>query len=136
MIIDGQNKYIHKLEEEYFTFIKELWNIEFESEWMVIRNGNVFIKEGYSWDGCSPKWEWVDFVFGTPEGRICVYTGKPITYEASLIHDALYQFKGSHGISRRTSDLIFKKMLKRKSFKWSGLYYFVVRVVGSIYGKW
>lgn len=91
---------------------------------------------GYAWDGCTPKWELLDFTIGTPDGRFDYLTQKPMTYYASMFHDILYQNKKDLPISRLVVDKLFYKVLKESGFMWAGLYYFVVRVVGLFLGKW
>lgn len=91
---------------------------------------------GYAWDGCTPKWEFLDFTLGTPDGRFDYLTEKPITYYASMIHDAIYQHKKEIPISRKSADQIFYQILKESGFMWARLYYIFVRVAGGIFGKW
>jgi hypothetical protein len=110
-------------------------NQEFENNWIKIENsGNITIKgsysTGYAWDGCSPKINILDlFLFGTPDGRINVNTGKPVTYYASLIHDILYQFGKKIGIARKEADLLFLHYLG--DFELRYLYYAAVRLFGG-----
>src|SRR5712691_2897454 len=56
------------------------------------RGGRITVTQGYAWDGCSPKFCFCDLLFGTPDGVVDTQTGRPKTYYASLVHDALYQF--------------------------------------------
>ena len=110
-------------------------------EWLEIDDeGKITVKGshpgGYAWDGCSPKFIVLDLIFGTPDGKLDYATDKQIAYYASMIHDALYQFKSEINISRKETDLIFKRNLKKAGFKLAGVYYFFVRLFGGFYGKW
>jgi len=91
------------------------------------KQGFLTIKKGYCWNGCSPKWSLFSMIFGTPEGVIGE-DGRPITWIASLIHDALYQLKVG---KRKDADLIFLRTLQVESFKPARLYYLAVRIFGG-----
>lgn len=93
-------------------------------------------KMGYAWDGCSPKGNFLHFTWGTPDGKLNYATEKPITYFASMFHDALYQFKKDGCISRKEADVIFKILLKDAGFMWWPVYYVAVRIFGIFYGNW
>jgi hypothetical protein len=110
-------------------------------EWLeILDDGKIIVKGsnpgGYAWDGCSPKWNFIDLIVGTPDGRLDFNTDKQITYYASMIHDALYQYKGDIRFSRKEVDQLFKLNLRRAGFMLSGIYYFFVRLFGGLYGKW
>lgn len=123
--------------EEDFTFQSPILNKPFFSDWLVIeKDGKVFIPKGYSWDGCSPKFNFLDLLFGTPDGAINPETKKPMTYYASLIHDAIYQYKIDVDISRLETDLLFGMILKDDGFLWTNTYYRCVRMFGGFYGEW
>lgn len=131
-------KFVHHHDVVIYT---NLTNREFNSPWLQIdKLGRIIVKgtnkDGYAWDGCSPKINFLDFIIGTPDGRFDFQTEQPITYYASLIHDALYQYKSKVPISRREADILFRIILKRARFKWAYLYYFFVRLFGGFYGKW
>lgn len=132
-----------------FTHHQEDWiqtNLtkkDFENRWLKIEsNGRITLKgaqeHGYAWDGCSPKWKISGKIFGTPDGRIDPKTKKPITYYASMFHDAIYQYKNAQTmkISRKEADLIFLIMLKKAKFRFWRIYYLGVRIGGGFYGKW
>jgi len=114
---------------------------DFKNEWFEIsEDGKVLIKGshvqdngmgGYAWDGCSPKFAFLDLVIGTPDGVIDEKTEKPKTYYASMVHDALYQFGPGIGIKRLEIDRLFLDMLK--GFKLRHIYYFLVRMFGMFY---
>ena len=123
--------------EEEFTFKTPLLNgYHFNSEWVCIDDGWMIIRQGYSWDGCSPKFEFLDMFPGTPDGKTDPKTNKPITYYASGIHDALYQYKRELKVPRHIADLIFFVMLVEVGFSMSLVYYLAVRAFGGFYGKW
>ena len=94
----------------------------------------INISKGYAWNGCSPKFSFMDlFIIGTPDGINDYRTGKPKTYYASLVHDFLYQFKKQHGLSRKQCDMIFIGMLKDTKFFLRHIYYIAVRLVGWMF---
>jgi len=130
----GVFKFVIKEDVQYScTLIKQ----EFENTWLKIDiSGNITIKgsygNGYAWDGCSPKFNVLDiFLIGTPDGRINVNTGKPVTYYASLIHDALYQFRKDLGIKRKVADKVFLYYLG--DFQLRFIYYAAVRLFGGTF---
>jgi len=133
-------KFAHK-EDEYL--ITNIPNVAFKSTdgfLEISEDGKIQILgscgKGYAWDGCTPKWEILDFTIGTPDGRFDYVTQKPMTYYASMVHDILYQHKDDISISRRVADKLFFLLLKESGFMWSWLYYGVVRFAGLFYGKW
>jgi hypothetical protein len=93
--------------------------------------------KGYAWDGCSPKFQILDLIFGTPDGAISENTGKAVTYYASMVHDVLYQFHDEFGkkISRKQVDLIFIDELEKGQFIPARMYYLMVRALGGIYWR-
>lgn len=99
--------------------------VNFANPWLNIRNGVITVTEGYAWDGCSPKCSIADlWVIGTPDGRLD--EGLPITYYASLVHDALMQFRTSLPITHQQATVIFDAMLKERKFTWRKLYVWAV----------
>lgn len=93
----------------------------------------------YAWDGCSPKiWFYWFILIGTPDlwhkkqeiRQLSYPSNKPpiikiwqLAHHASLVHDALYQYLGEHGISKHETDLLFYQMLCE-----SGLYKIVAKI--------
>lgn len=129
-------KFVHRLDEYLQTNIKGIAYTN-ENGWLAIdKEGRIYLNtscyDGYAWDGCTPKYEFFDFLIGTPDGKLDYGTEKPITYFASMTHDLLYQFKSEIPLSRKTVDRLFYLILKDSGFKWSGLYYFFVRIFGGI----
>lgn len=96
---------------------------------------NIVIKEGYAWDGCSPKFKLLGLIVGIWDGPYSFYTHKPQAYYASLVHDVLCQFRTSHKISRPDMDLIFYYLLKRDKFVLAPLYYVAVRLFATLAGR-
>jgi hypothetical protein len=131
-------KFVHTKDEYILT---NLIGRHFSNEWLEIQDdGKIILKgnhgEGYAWDGCSPKWNFIDLIWGTPDGRLDFNTEQQITYYASLFHDALYQYKSKISISKKEVDFLFKLNLKRADFLLTNIYYFAVRLFGGLYGKW
>lgn len=73
-----------------------------------MRRGVLYIRKGYRWDGCSPKFMIFGKIIGTPDFEK--------TKDASLVHDFLIEYCKHHSLSRKKIDVIFCKMLAEKSF--------------------
>jgi len=113
---------------------------EFRSPWLEIQpDGTIIIfynKNGYSWDGCSPKFVFMDLLIGTPDGALSEQTRLPVTWFASLVHDSIYQYKKTVPVTREEADKLFLIMLQEEGFKLARVYYTFVRLFGGIYGTW
>lgn len=115
--------YRWKLESDYtIPFIGSA----VEHEWVSVKDHKLTVRAGYAWNGCSPCFSFFGlFWISTPNGHISYRTGKPHTYYASLVHDAMYQYEiGTRG----QADKIFELMLV--DFPLSRLYYRMVRIFG------
>lgn len=123
--------WIFKLAED-FTLETDCTGITFRSDWFAIaEDGRMTIRKGYAWDGNSVKLDVFDlFIIGTPDGVIDVQTMKPKTWYASLVHDALYQYYGYHGILRSEMDKIYLLLARKADFFPAPLYYAVIRLLG------
>ena len=104
---------------------------------IISTEGIITIKEHYTWDGCTPKISFFDlFIIGTPDGILHRETGKPKTYFASLVHDALYQFlpdmPDKNIITRRDADDLFRRLLIEYEFAPNWVYWAAVRLFGGI----
>lgn len=126
-----------------FSELEKLWfgffprNHFYENDWITIETNQTFIeirmkKEGYSWDGCSPKFNIYDMIFGTSDGVVDKRSGKPKAFYASMIHDVLYQFT-DHGFTRKQVDIIFLYLMKEYDFRPAKLYYHAVRTFGGMF---
>ena len=123
------------------TIQTKILNKPFNSDWLIIKSdGQMTVKgsheDGFAWDGCTPKINFLQFTFGTPDGMMVLTTGKPITYYASMFHDAINQYKKTVDVTRKQTDKLFRNNLKEAGFIWWWLYYFAVRTFGWIKGRW
>ena len=108
----------------------------FGSNWLTISGGEISIETNYAWNGCSPKFQLLDLIIGTPDGATNLTHGYPKAYYASMVHDALYQYKSTVPVTRKEADWLFYKMLKEENFFWAKVYYAAVRLFGWTLGKW
>lgn len=111
----------------YYDAKKEKVRLIIEAE------GWITVMKGYSWNGCSPKFCLFDLNIGTPDGVVHKCTGRPKTYYASLVHDALYQFlREKCPVSRRQADAFFLQLMKDDDFCLRHIYWLGVRLFGWI----
>ena len=129
---DKHSVWIFKLDREY-TYQSNLTGHNFAGEWLrILPDGKIIIPKGYAWNGCSPKFSILDaWILGTPDGIIDIETGKPKTYHASLVHDALYQYFEWHDVSRKDIDKLFHTIMLDRKFKAAGIYFSAVRLFGG-----
>lgn len=108
-----------------------------DHEWLHIRqNGVITVRKDYAWDGCSPTLKIFDwFYLGTPDGAMDEVSGLSLTYHASLIHDALYQFRfhPEMPLTRKQMDQCFLARLTESQYSLRTLYYGFVRIFGGVY---
>jgi len=98
---------------------------------VVETSGRITVMRGYSWNGCSPKFCFFDILIGTPDGVVHARTGKPKTYYASLVHDALYQFLLlDEEVKRRHADWFFLRLMGESAFAPRYIYWLAVRTLG------
>ena len=127
--------------DQHFTWesgleIKE--DVAFKDKTGVVRlvlekGGRFTVMRGYAWNGCSPKYCLFDILLGTPDGVVDSRTGRPKTFYASLVHDALYQFvPDGLPLTRRQADQCFLRLLEETGFRPRILYYLAVRVFGAL----
>lgn len=97
-------------------------------------DGKLTVLRGYTWNGCSPKFCFLDLLLGTPDGAVYAPTGKPKTYYASMVHDALYQFLDAEApITRAQADACFLQLMEESDFVLRGPYWFAVRIFGRLF---
>lgn len=104
-----QTEVKYTLPNNYHYYNARLNGVYLASEYVFISDGYITIKKGYAWNGCSY----------VPDFKS--------TYYASLIHDALYQYK----INRKIADLVFLDIMHRDNFKLAGIYYTGVMLFGK-----
>jgi hypothetical protein len=100
---------------------------DFENEWVTVQDQSLLIKKGYAWDGCSPKWIFMYTLVGVWDG-FSTPDGKQEAYTASLVHDALHQFKVGE---RLTMDKLFLHLLEGFIFRYP--YYWMTRLFGGFF---
>jgi len=130
----GNFPYIFKIYADYVYDTGWILENPFISEWLEIsKSGRLTVKankNGYAWDGCTPKWSVFNlFVVGTPDGHVDHRTMEPYTYRASLVHDALYQYLDTVPVTKDKIDRLFLKMLG--DFKLRKIYYYGVKWFGG-----
>lgn len=126
---DRSKIWLYKIDDDFIYHSKHLDNISFSNEWITIDDGALTIEKEYAWDGATPKWQPLDlFTFGAPDGAI--YLGKRITHDATLVHDALTQWKESVPITKKQTVDIFDDMLGEVGFKMRPLYVWAVNKLG------
>lgn len=99
------------LKNDYHYYNDKLKGVYLATEYVFICSGYITINKGYSWNGCS---------------YVPDFKG---TYYASLIHDALYQYK----VGRKIADSIFYDLMKRDKFKGAWIYYNGVKLFGRLF---
>lgn len=123
------NAWRYALGSDYGYCSPHLDGIEFENEWVTIRQSSIRIRAGYAWDGCSPCFSILGlFYLGTPDGA--QHLGLPATYHASLVHDALCQWRAEIAVTRAQSIAIFHELLREVRFPLAGLYAAAVTLFG------
>lgn len=123
------NSWRYTLAYDYGIHTIHLRDIHFENKWLTIKDGDLVIKTGYAWDGCSPCLSILGlFYLGPPDGAQLL--GNPATYHASLVHDALCQFRHQIPISKATSVAIFRELLDKVKFPLARLYATAVALFG------
>ena len=119
----------YRLAEDYALESPHLAGISFCSDWLLIDDGRMLIRAGYAWDGCSPKWYVAGRAIGVPDGPIQA-DGYPQTAWASLVHDALCQFKHLVPVTKRQAVALFDEMLRAANWRWRSVYVAAVDLFG------
>lgn len=103
---------------------------------VVERDGRITVTRGYAWDGCTPKFCIFDILIGVPDGVVHAKTGRPKTYYASLIHDALYQFlPDGLPFERVDADRFFLRLMEESEFGPRWFYWITVRLFGGLFRR-
>lgn len=97
------------------------------------QGGRITVTRGYAWDGCSPKFCFFDILLGTPDGVVDARTGRPKTYYASLVHDALYQFvPDGLPFKQHDADRCFLRLMEATGFRLRIPYFLAVWIFGGL----
>lgn len=107
-------KWRYVLEEELYFFHPSLVGVVFRNEWLLIEHSRMLIRKNYAWDGCSPSIRLPSFGLfpngiwlGIWDGPLNK-NGRPVTWKATLIHDAMCQFRQEiPGLSKDATVRIF-----------------------------
>lgn len=122
--------YLYTLRQPYSYRTQLLSGVSFQNDWLRIApDGTVTISAGYAWDGCSPKWSVSGYVIGVPDGPMQP-DGYPQTAWASLVHDALCQFKHLVPVTKRQTVEIFNDMLRHARWALRPVYVTAVDLFG------
>jgi len=133
MRLNGNHFWLYEIEQDE-SHPTKITGRFFDGDWMRLeKDGTLTVKaspqKAYAWDGCSPKWAWLDQVWGIPDGVVDPLTKKRKCYYASLFHDVLYQFGRTAGVRRKEADDLFLEIMAESHFSWRYIYYGVVRLV-------
>lgn len=108
----------YRLREPFECFAPELLTVAYTGPWLEIRHCRLSIPAGYAWDGCSPSLRlpggpilpggvWL----GPWDGPLGP-DGRPVSWQASLVHDALCQFRQEiKRLTRAATVRLFARML-------------------------
>jgi hypothetical protein len=119
----------HRLEEDV-VFLDKSGAVRLVIE----RGGRITVTRGYAWDGCTPKVCLFDILIGVPDGVVHARTGRPKTYYASLVHDALYQFlPDGLPLTRYHADEFFLRLMAESDFGPRRIYWLAVRTFGGLF---
>ncbi len=114
----------------YEDLFRKGYQVDFSNQWLEIHKGKLLVPRGYAWNGCDPSYRVTnDFWIGTPDGTIR-QDGKPSTYFASCVHDALCQFRESVPVSKEFTVKLFYSMLRERNFAFSRVYAAAVNLFG------
>lgn len=112
----------YKLRERFELFAPELMSVAYAGPWLEIRHCRVAIAADYAWDGCSPSLRlpggqllpggiWL----GPWDGHLGP-DGRPVSWQASLVHDALCQFRRQlQGVDKAATIRLFARLLRESA---------------------
>lgn len=115
----------YKIDQDVEIETLHLKGTYFENKWIKIHDGKMTIRSQYAWDGCSPAYcirlgtslpngLWIG-IWDGPKAQ----DGLPVTWLASLFHDALCQFrKDIRGLTKKKTVLIFEELLIERKAPW------------------
>lgn len=141
-------KFVHH--EDFVYYNDVLKGRHFEGKWLKIEDGIITVRgsqdnnRGYAWDGCTPKFNFLQITWGNFDGQLYKHTiqsdgstsYKPRTYYASMVHDVLYQYKRCAPVTKAEADKIFYHQLKEAKWIWARFYWFGVTTFGWVFPGW
>jgi hypothetical protein len=89
----------------------------------------IHIRNGYTWNGANPGIGFLKYFTRDTDDKKTMTTGRPQLYYPTLIYNILYDTFENHCFSRKTIDLLFYEMCKDAGFRYSRLYYLVIRLL-------
>ena len=93
-------------------FAPELMAVAYAGPWLEIRHCRLSIRSGYAWDGCSPSVRLPGGIWLGPWDGPLGPDGRPVSWRASLVHDALCQFRPDiQGLTKDATVQLFRRML-------------------------
>lgn len=114
--VQSSRPWRYQLQSEYTVQAEHLRGVSFYNQWLRIDNGAVTVSKHYAWDGCTPKYflpiiGWV----GVPDGAL-TRQGVPQAYYASLVHDAMCQFRYHIPVTKEDTLRLFRDQLLEGGF--------------------
>ena len=123
---EAKRPWRYQLEQQYVRNVPQWTNLELHTPWLSIYGGVLVVPKHYAWDGCTPAWflpllGWVS----PPQGKKDTQ-GRPASYFATLVHDALCQFRTDPRLKITQAQVVqlFYDMLIEGGFpKWQAKFY-------------
>lgn len=103
------SRWRYRLDEQATLKSDALAGIDYGNAWLTIYGGWMHVRAGYAWDGCSPalRLPGTGIWIGPPDGPLLA-DGRPAAWRASLLHDALCQFRRDiPGLTRAAATAVF-----------------------------
>ena len=102
----------YRLRERFELFAPELLTVAYAGPWLEIRHCRLVIPAGYAWDGCSPSLRLPGGLWLGPWDGPLGTDGRPAAWQASLVHDALCQFRPQiAGLTKSATVRLFRRLL-------------------------
>lgn len=101
----------YRLTAPFALAAAELAGVVHQGPWLQIADSRLSIAADYAWDGCSPSVKLGGLWLGTWDGPLGP-DGRPVSWRASLVHDALCQFRPQlQGMTKAASVGVFARLL-------------------------
>lgn len=90
-----------------------LFGVQYIGEWVRIESQTIEIVSRYAWNGCSPAYRLIGDIWIGPWDGPTGRDGKPVTWRATLVHDALCQFRPEiRGLTKGATVGLFDAQLR------------------------